>query len=83
MTVSDLRLQYKQETGIYPMVNHRGEIEDLDYVKWLEDKAIEEPDIIRLKKHTLQSVFDEQIRILDEKHITPWKSGEVASGPRL
>jgi hypothetical protein len=40
-TVKDLRLLYKQETGLNVITNLIGEVEDDEnYMKWLEQEAV-------------------------------------------
>ena len=65
-TVQDLRLQYKQETGIYPMVNHRGEIDDPDYSHWLEENAVKAIQSMR------KTVSERQQDILNHGPVGPW-----------
>lgn len=65
-TVTDLRLLYKRQTGIYPIVDSRGNIDDPDYAKWLEDEAVKVIRSREPKKHTLQSVFDDQINLMNQ-----------------
>ena len=71
MTTKDIHLLYKQETGLSVITNLIGEgYEDSEYTKWLEENALRmlnaQKGFTITKPHTLRSVFDDQINLLNK-----------------
>jgi hypothetical protein len=56
-TEQDLKQMYRTAFGYYPDIT--------EYADWLEEIVLNEMNKPESKKHSLQSVFDDQMKILD------------------
>ena len=65
MTLIDLRLLYKQDTGDASVPISHGYYDELDYILWLEEKLLEkfnekleDPEFIEFKEMTEEELFN-------------------------
>ena len=65
-TEKDIRMLYQHETGIYPIIDCRGNIDDPDYSHWLEENAVKAIQGMR------KTVSEKQQDILNHGPVGPW-----------